>query len=155
MQNTTLTTQPTSFVPDLIPMAYALAAPSAGETPLALASATGKPAAARYLLSQGTDVTLRRQPGGPAAIHRAAVCDDPTLLDLLAAAGADVCMPSDTGSPLSWAASAGQEKSVEKLLALGASEWRWRSMQHAWTRTQCMTHWQHEFTVHEASHLHG
>jgi ankyrin repeat protein len=106
-----------------------------GETPLALAVAMGQTAAARYLLDQGADVALRRQPGGPAPIHRAAACRDPGLLDMLVVAGADVGMPSDTGTPMCWAAGAGLHEAVERLLKLGAGEYCCTTTAlHAWMR---------------------
>ena len=91
----------------------------------------GQPDVAHYLLDQGADVAMRRQPGGPAPIHRAAACRDPDLLDMLVAAGADAGMPSDTGTPLCWAAGAGLHDAVERLLKLGAGECCCRTTSYA------------------------
>ncbi len=46
--------------------------PTSGETPLAMACATGHLETASLLISKGADVNLRREPDGTAPLHRAA-----------------------------------------------------------------------------------
>eukprot|EP00798_Chlamydomonas_sp_ICE-L_P000625 gene625-2057_t len=82
---------------------------NSGETSLALAAAMGTTGTAKYLIEQGAKHDVRR-PNGPAPIHRAACCPDLSMIDLLVAAGSDVSMSSDTGSPLCWAAGAGKHE---------------------------------------------
>lgn len=93
---------------------------SSGETPLALACATGRLEVAMHLLSKGASPSLRQEPDGTSALHRAANAPKPELIDLLIDAGADVAVSSKTGSPLCWAAGAGLPDNVEKLVARGA-----------------------------------
>ena len=93
---------------------------SSGETPLALACATGSLVVAKHLLSKGASPSLRKEPDGTAPLHRAANAPSPELIDLLIDAGAEVAVASKTGTPLCWAAGAGLPHNVEKLVARGA-----------------------------------